>query len=74
MSLCLNEEISLSEKTEVFDPAMRCSTGVCVEVDPVLAQFSADLKWVAEQGIHVERYNLARNHRLLQPTRRCSKR
>ena len=47
------------KKLEVFDPAMCCSTGVCgVEVDPVLAQFSADLKWVAEQGIHVERHNL----------------
>ena len=44
---------------EVFDPAMCCSTGVCgVEVDPVLAQFAADLKWVAEHGITVERHNL----------------
>ena len=47
------------KKLEVFDPAMCCSTGVCgVEVDPVLAQFAADLKWVAEQGIIVERHNL----------------
>ena len=39
------------KKLEVFDPAMCCSTGVCgVDVDPVLAQFAADLKWVAEQG------------------------
>lgn len=44
---------------EVFDPAMCCSTGVCgVEVDPVLAQFAADLQWVAEQGITVNRHNL----------------
>jgi hypothetical protein len=44
---------------EVFDPAMCCSTGVCgVEVDPVLAQFSADLQWVSEQGIAVSRHNL----------------
>jgi hypothetical protein len=44
---------------EVFDPAMCCSTGVCgVEVDPVLAQFSADLKWVEEKGIKVARHNL----------------
>jgi hypothetical protein len=44
---------------EVFDPAMCCSTGVCgVEVDPVLAQFAADLKWVAEQGVAVSRHNL----------------
>lgn len=47
------------KKLEVFDPAMCCSTGVCgVEVDPVLAQFAADLKWVAEQGITVDRHNL----------------
>ncbi len=44
---------------QVFDPAMCCSTGVCgVEVDPVLAQFSADLQWVAEQGVAVSRHNL----------------
>jgi len=47
------------KKLEVFDPAMCCSTGVCgVEVDPVLAQFAADLKWVEEQGIAVHRHNL----------------
>ncbi|HJV24868.1 MAG TPA: arsenite efflux transporter metallochaperone ArsD [Aromatoleum sp.] len=44
---------------EVFDPAMCCSTGVCgVDVDPVLAQFAADLKWVEEHGITVTRHNL----------------
>ena len=47
------------KKLEVYDPAMCCSTGVCgVEVDPVLAQFSADLKWVEEQGVTVVRHNL----------------
>ena len=47
------------KKLEVFDPAMCCSTGVCgVEVDPVLAQFAADLKWVEEHGIAVQRHNL----------------
>jgi hypothetical protein len=47
------------KKLEVFDPAMCCSTGVCgVEVDPVLAQFAADLKWVAEHDVIVERHNL----------------
>ena len=47
------------KKLEVFDPAMCCTTGVCgVDVDPVLAQFAADLKWAAEQGIAVERHNL----------------
>jgi hypothetical protein len=44
---------------EIFDPAMCCSTGVCgVEVDPVLAQFAADLKWVEENGVAVTRHNL----------------
>lgn len=44
---------------EVFDPAMCCSTGVCgVTVDPVLAQFAADLNWVTEQGVTVVRHNL----------------
>ncbi len=44
---------------DVFDPAMCCSTGVCgVEVDPVLAQFAADLKWAEERGVIVKRHNL----------------
>ncbi|MBC7907218.1 MAG: arsenite efflux transporter metallochaperone ArsD [Rhodospirillaceae bacterium] len=47
------------KKLEIFDPAMCCSTGVCgPEVDPMLVQFAADLKWVAEQGVTVQRYNL----------------
>ncbi len=47
------------KKLEIFDPAMCCSTGVCgVDVDPVLAQFAADLKWVEAQGVSVERHNL----------------
>lgn len=45
---------------EIYDPALCCPTGVCgVDVDPVLVQFAADLKWVAEQGVEVKRYNLA---------------
>lgn len=47
------------KKLEVFDPAMCCSTGVCgVDVDPVLAQFAADLKWLEGHGVTVERHNL----------------
>ena len=39
---------------------MCCSTGVCgPNVDSALVQFSSDFLWVAGQGIHVERYNLA---------------
>ena len=45
---------------EVFDPAMCCSTGVCgPSVDPELARFEADLRWLATQGASVTRYNLA---------------
>ena len=47
------------KKLEVFDPAMCCPTGVCgVDVDPVLAQFAADLKWVEAHGVTVSRHNL----------------
>jgi AhpD family alkylhydroperoxidase len=47
---------------QVYDPPMCCSTGVCgPDVDPKLVQFAADLKWLAEQGVIVERFNLAQN-------------
>jgi len=47
------------KKLEVYDPAMCCPTGVCgVDVDPVLAQFAADLKWLEAAGVTVARYNL----------------
>lgn len=39
---------------------MCCSTGVCgPDVDPKLVRFAGDLKWLGEQGVTVERYNLA---------------
>ena len=45
---------------QVFDKPMCCSTGVCgPQVGPVLPKFAADLDWVKEQGVAVERYNLA---------------
>ena len=45
---------------EVYDKAMCCSTGVCgPQVDPVLAQFAADLQWLGQQGVTVKRFNLA---------------
>jgi AhpD family alkylhydroperoxidase len=45
---------------QIYDPPMCCSSGVCgPEVDPKLVQFAADLKWLAEQGVTVERFNLA---------------
>lgn len=44
----------------VFDPPMCCSTGVCgPQVDPQLPRFAADLQWLQNQGLQVERYNLA---------------
>ncbi len=47
------------KKLEVYDPAMCCSSGVCgVDVDPQLARFAADLKWVEQQGVAVTRHNL----------------
>lgn len=47
-------------KVEVFDPPMCCSTGVCgPNVDPALVRFAADLHWLANQRVAVERYNLA---------------
>ena len=46
-------------KLEVFDPAMCCSSGVCgPQVDPKLASFEADLRWLSAQGADVTRYNL----------------
>ncbi|MGO9485237.1 MAG: arsenite efflux transporter metallochaperone ArsD [Rhodomicrobium sp.] len=48
------------KKLEIYDPAMCCSTGVCgPEADSVLVAFAADLKWAADQGVAVQRYNLA---------------
>jgi hypothetical protein len=48
------------KKMEVFDPPLCCSTGVCgPKVDPALVQFAADLHWLANQRIAVERFNLA---------------
>ena len=48
------------KRVEVFDPAMCCSTGVCgPKVDPALVRFAADLHWLANQRVAVERYNLA---------------
>lgn len=50
------------KKLEIFEPAMCCPTGVCgVEVDQTLVQFNADLQWLAEQGITVERHNLSQS-------------
>jgi Arsenical resistance operon protein ArsD len=54
------ERNTMTATIEVFDPAMCCSTGVCgPSVDPELARFEADLRWLSTQGASVTRYNLA---------------
>lgn len=45
---------------EVYDPALCCSTGVCgVDVDQSLVNFSADVEWAKQNGVAVNRFNLA---------------
>lgn len=45
---------------QVFDKPMCCSTGICgPKVDPVLPTFASDLAWLKDQGVAVERFNLA---------------
>ena len=47
-------------RVEIFDPPLCCPTGVCgPSVDPELARFGADLAWLSEQGVGVDRFNLA---------------
>jgi AhpD family alkylhydroperoxidase len=51
-------------RLQVFDPPMCCATGVCgPNVDQQLPRFAADLQWLADQGVRVERHNLAREPR-----------
>ncbi|MBK9033809.1 MAG: arsenite efflux transporter metallochaperone ArsD [Myxococcales bacterium] len=50
----------MSVTIRVFDPAMCCATGVCGPgIDPELARFAADVAWLQQQGVAVERFNLA---------------
>ncbi len=45
---------------EIYDPPLCCPTGICgPSVDPELVRFAADLEWMKEMGVEVERYNLA---------------
>jgi len=49
------------KKIQVFDPALCCTTGVCgVDVDQALVTFAADVDWAQQNGIEIERFNLAR--------------
>lgn len=45
---------------QVFDPAMCCNTGVCgTDVDQQLVNFAADVDWAKQNGVVIERFNLA---------------
>jgi hypothetical protein len=44
----------------VFDPASCCSSGACgTEVDRALVSFSADIDWLKQRDVAIERFNLA---------------
>ena len=44
---------------DVYDPVMCCTTGVCgPQVEPHLAQFEADLRWLSGHGATVVRRSL----------------
>ena len=48
------------KKVQVFDPALCCSSGVCgTDVDQALVTFSADVDWARQNGLQIERFNLA---------------
>ena len=48
------------KKVQVFDPALCCSSGVCgTDVDQALVTFSADVDWAKQNGLAIERVNLA---------------
>jgi Arsenical resistance operon protein ArsD len=48
------------KKLQVFDPALCCSSGVCgTDVDQSLVNFAADADWAKQNGVQIERFNLA---------------
>lgn len=50
------------ERLDIYDPAMCCSSGVCgPDVDPKLVRFAGDVKWLQEQGVEVQRFNLSQS-------------
>ncbi|MCC6952959.1 MAG: arsenite efflux transporter metallochaperone ArsD, partial [Deltaproteobacteria bacterium] len=45
---------------QVYEPALCCSSGVCgTDVDQTLVTFSADFAWAKENGVAIQRFNLA---------------
>ena len=58
----MSQELDRKSRLQVYDPAMCCSTGVCgPEINPQLVRFAADLKWLQEHGVQVERFNLSQS-------------
>jgi arsenical resistance operon trans-acting repressor ArsD len=56
----MSPERSPTPTLQVYDPPICCFSGVCgPSVDPVLVRFAADLEWIGQQGVSVERFNLA---------------
>ncbi len=46
------------KKIEVFDPPVCCASGACgPKVDKKIVDFSANLGWLRDQGVDVQRYN-----------------
>ncbi len=49
------------KKLQVFDPALCCSSGVCgTDVDQRLVDFAAEVDWAKQNGVQIERLNLAK--------------
>ena len=45
---------------QVYDSPICCSTDACgPSLDPAFVRFAADLEWLGQQGVTVERFNLA---------------
>ena len=44
------------KKLEIYDPSVCCSS----KSDPAADRVADDLRWLAEQGVEVKRYNFAR--------------
>ena len=61
-------------KLEVFDPPMCCSTGVCgPSINPALPQLAADLQWLKDLGVQIERFGLAQQPAAFRETRRSAR-
>jgi hypothetical protein len=58
--LFFNPKEHSMKSIQVFDPALCCSSGVCgTDVDQALVNFSADVAWAQQNGVAIERFNLA---------------